>query len=150
MSKLRLSGKIELFFAAIVALVILILNISIFKIQYWGEKFYLLDKSIDVGLWYFGVLLTLITIIHQGDNPKIEAMRKYKSINRLNSINRRAVFLSLFASILGIALYSCRSLIEVNSIYSVLWFNVLLFIWVWLLLDLLLFLLVFYNLFQES
>src|SRR5690606_10593599 len=107
--------------------------------------------SIDVGLWYFGILITLITIVHQGDNEKIRALRKYKSINRLNTLNKRAVFLSLFATLTGVVLFA--ELQEEQSVlidYSFYLYNLFLFIWIWLMADLVTFLLVFYNLFREN
>lgn len=149
--KLKWPAKVELFAATTIALIITLINIFVWKGEFWGKDYYILEISIDLGLWYFGVLLTLITIIHQGSNEKIDKMRKHKSpINRLNLINKRAVLLSLVATIGGIVFFAKFNESQGLNDYSFLIFNFFLFLWVWLFADLLLFLLVFYNLFNEK
>lgn len=149
--KLKPAAQLELLAAIMLALIITVLNSFVWKIEFWGKDFYILEKSIDVGLWYFGILLTLITIIHQGSNEKIDKMRKHKtSINRLNFINQRAVLLSLIATVGGIFFFSKLSGASTPPESSFVIFNVFLFVWIWLFADLLLFLIVFYNLFKEK
>lgn len=150
-NKLKTSAIVELLLPLVISLVITVLNLAWWKVEYWGKEFVLLENSIDLGLWYFGILITLITIVHQGDNAKIRALREYKSINRLNRINKRAVFLSLFATVAGMILFAEFKDEQSKVIeYSFYVYNLFLFVWIWLLGDLITFLLVFYNLFHEN
>ena len=59
------------------------------------------DKLFSIGLFLFGLCLTLFAIIHQGDNEKLRELKKYGSINRINAFCFRLITEALILCILS-------------------------------------------------
>ena len=53
------------------------------------------DKLFSIGLFMFGLCLTLFAIIHQGDNDKLRDLKKYGGINRITSFCFRVIIEAL-------------------------------------------------------
>ena len=120
----------------ILAFIVYFFNLTPAKIDIFA------DKSFTAALFLFGLCLTIFAIIHQGDNEKLRELKKYGSINRVNTFCFRLMIeaLILCAYCLVVVTKDKDSITQFNSL-------ALCFIWFMLLIDAAIFLKIFYNIF---
>jgi hypothetical protein len=135
----------ELFCAPIVGLVLGFVAIIHPEILRFIDSHVIITKSIDISFIVFGFLLTVLALIVQSNLKFI----KSKLYPRLVRYNKRIVFLSLFAG-----LYS----LFYNSVISTVWLpeimrfciGIFIFLFVWIIIDLVIFIKVFYRLAEDG
>lgn len=120
----------------ILTLIVYSLDLSPAKIDIFA------DKSFTAALFLFGLCLTIFAIIHQGDNEKLRELKKYGSINRVNTFCFRLMIeaLILCAYCLIVVTKDNDSITHFNAVF-------LCFIWFVLSIDAAIFLKIFYNIF---
>lgn len=101
------------------------------------------DKLFNVGLFMFGLCLTLFAIIHQGDNEKLRELKKYGSINRVNAFCFRIIVEALLLCLVCFYILDQDKLsVPQNEVLLLCWFGLILVI------DASIFLRIFYQIFH--
>ena len=101
------------------------------------------DKLFNFALFTFGLCLTLFAIIHQGDNEKLRELKKYGSINRVNSFCFRIIVEALSLCVVSFyILNQDKTQISHFDVLVLSWFILILII------DTSIFLKIFYQIFH--
>jgi len=104
------------------------------------------DKLITICTTLFGFLLTVLTLIIQSNSQTILNMKNHGSYLRLIKFNKTIVILSAVVCILSLLIYFVNDKFEKVHGGYVKYSSLLnLFLFVWMLLDTLIFVLIFYK-----
>lgn len=117
------------------------------KTAYWGENYFVLDKSIDISFILFGFILTVLSILVQGNNSTLQRLKKHKGFIRIITYSRTIVIL---AAILGFYSFSVLFMLPAPELCNNILFAVFVFLWSWLIWNAVIFLIVFYNIILSS
>lgn len=137
---------VEKFVGRFTGILLILLNLFVFKINSFGHDFILLDKSLDITGVLFGFLLATLALIVQGGNPALDSIKSRTALfERLVSFNKIVVSASLFCLFYSFILVGTKHLWEdknsLNSAFSSLFLG----IHSWLLIDTFLFTRIFYK-----
>lgn len=108
------------------------------------DKF--LDRLIIICSPMFGFLLTILTLIVQSDSNTIIEMKKHKSYRRLINHNKKVVLLSAIVCISSLFLiFTKNKLTSVNKYLFEVFALANFTLFIWMLIDILIFILIFYK-----
>lgn len=136
---------IELLYAPIIAIVGGVINLLFPELIGCKDPTVIIAKSIDISFIIFGFLLTVLALILQST----QEIRGRKLYTRLIRFNRRIVYLALisgFYSLIYNSLFEPISQLKVKELFV----SVFILLFIWIILDLLHFIRIFYKLAEEG